>query len=328
MPVFTPTHPFQPAPGLEDPHAQTLHAALARRPRLSGLQRERVWLKDGDFLDLEVLEGSARDAPLLLLLHGLEGSSRSGYIRALLAGAAARGWGAVALNFRSCSGESNRLPRFYHSGETGDVRELLGRLGARGWGPRFAVGFSLGANVLLKLLAEDGERSPITAAAAISTPFDLQTSADALDLATGVGSVYRRVFLRSLKRKAMEKARRFPGSFDVARIRAATGVREFDDVVTAPIHGFNSAEDYYRRSSSGPLLGAIRRPTLLLSSSDDPLAPGGLPASAKTSPWLHLLETSHGGHVGFVEGQAWRPRWWADAQVLRFLEQQRESVSA
>ena len=328
MPVFTPTHPFRPARGLEDPHAQTLHAALARRPRLSGLNRERVWLKDGDFLDLEVLEGSSRDAPLLLLLHGLEGSSRSGYIRALLAGAAARGWGAVALNFRSCSGESNRLPRFYHSGETGDVRELLGRLGARGWGPRFAVGFSLGANVLLKLLGEDGERSPITAAAAISTPFDLQTSADALDLATGVGSVYRRVFLRSLKRKALEKARRFPESFDAARIRAATGVREFDDVVTAPIHGFNSAEDYYRRSSSGPLLGAIRRPTLLLSSADDPLAPGGLPASAKTSPWLHLLEPPHGGHVGFVEGRAWRPRWWADAQVLRFLEQQRESAPA
>src|SRR5690606_4813704 len=125
MPIFTPTHPFHAAPGLEDPHAQTLHAALVRRPRLSGLQRVRVRLKDGDFLDLEVLETGARDAPLLLLRHGLEGSSRSGYIRALLAGAARRGWGAVALNLRSCSGEANRLPRFYHSGETGEDRKSV-----------------------------------------------------------------------------------------------------------------------------------------------------------------------------------------------------------
>lgn len=322
MPVYIPTHPFHPAPGLDDPHAQTLHAALTRRLRPSGLRRERVWLSDGDFLDLEVLEAPSRDAPLLLLLHGLEGSSRSGYIRALLAGAAVRGWGAVALNFRSCSGEGNRLPRFYHSGETGDVREVLGRLGARGWGPRLAVGFSLGANVLLKLLAEDRDRSVLTAAAAVSAPFDLQASADALDLATGIGGVYRRVFLRSLKRKALEKARRFPESFDAGRIRAATGVREFDDVVTAPLHGFASAEDYYRRSSSGPLLMAIRRPTLLLSSADDPLAPGGIPKTAEDSPWLHRLEPPHGGHVGFVAGQAWRPEWWADAQVLHFLAQQ------
>ena len=319
MPLHTPTRPFTPARGLTDAHAQTLYAALVRKIRVPGLSRQRWWLSDGDFVDLDVLE-AAPQAPHLLLLHGLEGSSHSGYIASLLAGAARRGWGAAALNFRSCSGEENLLARFYHSGETGDPREVLAALRERTTGPLFAAGFSLGANVLLKLLAEDAEDTPLRAAAAVSTPFDLQACSDALDGGRGLGRIYRERFLSSLKRKALAKAVRYPDQLDADRIRSLRTLQGFDDAVTARLHGFASARDYYQQSSSGPLLQGIRRPTLLLNADDDPMVPGGIPRGAEENPDLHVLRVPHGGHVGFVAGSALRPRWWAERELLRFFD--------
>lgn len=280
--------------------------------------RQRWELPDGDFLDVDRLEADPL-APHVVVLHGLEGSSRAGYVAAILRGARLRGWGAIAPNFRSCSGELNRLPRFYHSGETGDLALVLERLATEVRGPLLGVGFSLGGNVLLRFLAETGERSPLVAAAGVSVPFDLERSARELDRGAGWTALYRHVFLRSLRRKALAKAACHPGAIDPGAVAGIRGIVAYDDVVTAPLHGFPDAATYYRSCSSGPSLGAIRVPTLLLSSLDDPLVPGDSIPGDRSSPWLSWLLTEKGGHVGFVGGKVWKPRFWAEEEVLCFL---------
>ncbi|HET9450402.1 MAG TPA: hydrolase [Aggregicoccus sp.] len=320
--AFSPTAPFAPAPGLRSPHAQTIFASLFRSRDVPPSRRERWDTHDGDFVDLDIYDG-VPGAPHVVLLHGLEGSSRSGYVAAILRGAHARGWGATALNFRSCSGEPNRLIRSYHSGETGDALGVLRRVRAQQPGPLFAVGFSLGGNVLCRLLEETGDAAPVDAAAAVSVPYDLEACARRLNEGGGLQRVYRARFLRSLKKKAREKARRFPGAFDLQAVEDARGLIAFDDVYTAPLHGFRDARDYYARASSGPHLGDIRRPTLLLSAVDDPMVPApGIPPEAALNPHLTLLQTPHGGHVGFVGGELHAPRFWAEEQVLHFLSRQ------
>jgi predicted alpha/beta-fold hydrolase len=232
-----------------------------------------------------------------------------------------RGWGATALNFRSCSGEPNRLARSYSSGETNDPRWVLAQLRARGIdGPLLAIGFSLGANALLKLLAEDGDQSPLVAAAAVSPPCDLARSAHALDAAYGLTALYRWSFLRSLKAKALAKAVRFPDRLSRSAIRAAHGLVAFDDAVTAPLNGFTDARDYYARCSSAPLLPHIRRPTLLLVADDDPMvSPFALTPEAYANPQLTVERTARGGHVGFVAGSVLRPVFWGEQRALDFL---------
>ncbi len=320
-PPFQPTEPFTPARGLRSAHAQTVFASLARSAKVPPLRRERWETPDGDFVDVDVLTGQPA-APALLVLHGLEGSSRSGYVAAVLRGVAARGWSAFAMNFRSCSGEPNRLPRSYHSGATEDPAWALRRLKERHGGPLHAVGFSLGGNVLLRLLAEEGEACLLSRAVAVSVPFDLSRCASELDRPGDPWALlYRARFLRTLKRKALEKAERHAGALSVERIRAARGLRDFDDAVTAPLHGYQSAAEYYARCSSAPVLDRIRRPTLLISALDDPFCPFEVPASARANPRVQVLSTRHGGHVGFVAGSLWRPRFWAEAQALAFLEQ-------
>ncbi len=316
---FQPTEPFAPARGLASPHAQTIYASLVRPTHAPPLKRERWELPDGDFVDLDTFDG-VPGAPHVVTLHGLEGSSRSGYITAILRGAAERGWGATAINFRSCSGEPNRLLRSYHSGDIGDALSVLKHLRERLTGPLYAVGFSLGANVLLRLLEETGDSTPVEAAAAVSTPFDLSACADTLDGPGPFQLLYRERFLRTLKHKAREKLRRFPGSFDVQAMERARTIRAFDDAVTAPLHGFRDVAHYYAEASSGPRLHAIRRPTLLLSAKDDPMIPATThPRDAAANPHLHLVVTERGGHVGFVAGGAFSPSFWGEAQVLAFF---------
>src|SRR5689334_21348139 len=261
---------FEPVLWLRGSHAQTVFGPLFRPPPHVPVRRERWELSDGDFLDVDRMDGDA-GAPLLVVLHGLEGSSSSHYVRGLLARARERGWRALALNFRSCSGEPNRLLRSYHSGETGDFDEAMRR--ARSESPAAPVvcaGCSLGGNVLVKWLGEQGERANVAAAAALCVPFDLALCADALDGPGAMAWVYRTRFLRSLKRKAVEKSRRFPGLFDVERVRRARTLSEFDDALTAPVHGFSGAHDYYAQSSSGPFGARVRVPLLLLGSENDP----------------------------------------------------------
>jgi uncharacterized protein len=308
--------PFVPAPLLCSGHAQTVAGSVLRKGGPVAWARTRHDTPDGDFFDVDALEGRA-GMPTLLVLHGLEGSANSGYVRVLARLAAARGFGVQALNFRGCSGEPNRLARAYHSGHTDDVEQLLAVLAPR---VVVAAGFSLGGNVLLQLLGERGEASGLAAAAAVSVPFDLAAGAATLDAPTTTAAFYRRAFLPSLKAKALEKAPRFPGAFDVERVRRLATLCAFDEAFTAPLSGFASAEDYYARCSSMHALAKVRVPTLVLSAQDDPLAPAArLPVGAADNPALTVETPAHGGHVGFVEGSLLRPRFWAEQRVLDFL---------
>ena len=318
---------FRPAGWLPGRHLQTIFGPLFRRRSKLPLVRERWELDDGDFVDVDQYGGDGREqtsAPVLLALHGLEGSSNAPYMRGLLEQARLRGLGALALNFRSCSGESNRLVRSYHSGETRDLDQVIRRVIARSPEAKILLcGFSLGGNVLVKWLGEEGAAVPpqIRGAVAISVPFDLALSARALDGPGPMARIYRRRFLHTLRRKALEKARRFPGSIHEGRLRAASSLIEFDELVTAPLHGFHSAADYYARSSSGPYLGRVRVPLLLLAAEDDPfIPPASLPVgAARENPLIRLEVSAGGGHVGFVAGSLLRPRYWAEERAIEFL---------
>jgi predicted alpha/beta-fold hydrolase len=292
-------------------HLQTIAGALAPAPRIA-FRRERWETPDGDFIDLDWAD-DGRAGPLLAVFHGLEGSSASPYARAIAAEARARGWRCVVPHFRGCSGELNRLPRAYHSGDSEEIAWIVARLGAT-----HAVGISLGGNALLKHLAETQANTRLTRAVAISAPLDLAAAGRRLD--RGLGKLlYTRTFLATLRAKSVEKHRRHPGLFDVARARQASTFWEFDDSVTAPLHGFKGADDYYARSSSGPLLGAIRVPTLVLNARNDPF----MPAAALDDVAQSLRDIScsvtlefpaTGGHAGFPG----RGRWLA-RRVMDFL---------
>ena len=312
--------PFEPAAWLRGRHAQTVFGTLFRPGPRPPVQRERWELSDGDFLDVDRMEGEP-SAPLLVVLHGLEGSSSSHYVRGLLAQARARGWRGLAMNFRSCSGERNRLLRSYHSGETGDAGEAIRRARAESPdAPLLCAGCSLGGNVLVKWLGEQGDAAPVRAAAALSVPFDLALCADALDGPGAMAWVYRTRFLRSLKAKALEKAERFPQRLDVQKVRAARTLRDFDEAITGPVHGFAGAEDYYAQSSSGPYVGRVRVPLLLISAQDDPfIPPECLPrAAAARNEFVTLEAPANGGHLGFVAGPL-VPWFYAERRAVEFL---------
>jgi len=313
---------FRPSRWLWGAHAQTMSGRFLRRATME-LRRERIELPDGDFVDLDHAPMPAKDAPVVLLLHGLEGSARRGYAMNVYRELAAYGIGGIGMNFRSCSGEPNRKARLYHSGETTDALHVLQLLAERYPNvPRGAIGFSLGGNALLKLLGEqgDGARGIVDAAVAVSVPYDLGAGADALD-STRMGRFYTSVFLKSLVAKAEGKLDVIGDKCDMDRVRAARSFRTFDDAATAPIHGFAGAEDYYTRSSSAQFLEHIRVPTLLLHAADDPFLPDAhFPhAAVANNPLLHAIVTPHGGHVGFIEGPPWNPGFWAEETAAAFL---------
>lgn len=303
-------------------HLQTIWP-LARRIRCPDYRRERWTTPDGDFIDLD-WHGPAKPAshaPLLVLFHGLEGSSRSHYARALTAAAAARGWTAVVPHFRGCSGEPNNLARAYHSGDSDEVDWILQRLAALNRKrPVLAAGVSLGGNALLKWLGERGQAAlqVVDAAVAICPPLDLTLSGHAL--ARGFNRVYTRHFLATLKAKALQKAARHPGCCNPAKVRSALTLFDFDDAYTAPAHGFAGADDYWRRASSKPWLRGIACPTLLLSAANDPFVPAAaLPSAAELAPAVRFECSRHGGHVGFL-GTPWPGgQDWLPARTLDFL---------
>ena len=317
--------PFRPSWWAPGPHAQTLAGKLLRPVLPLARVRERWETPDGDFLDVDLGPApAAGDAPVVVILHGLEGSSRRGYVLHAHDRLVRRGIQAVGLNFRSCSGEPNRLPRGYHSGETGDLAFVLERLAARFPGrPLGAVGFSLGGNILLKLLGEQGAgaRRWLQAAAAISVPYDLADGATCLE-ASLMGRFYSHYFLRSLRAKTRLKAKLLRDRIAVAAALTARTIREFDEVATAPLHGFEGAAQYYRESSCAGYLAEIRVPTLLLHALDDPfLTPAAIPFQAIAgNPALVQGFVRRGGHVGFVEGPPTAPRFWAEEEAARFLQ--------
>lgn len=317
---------YRPAWWLRGGHAQTLWGRFARRPVPVATSVEYLTTPDGDTVEVHHVT-AAPNAPRVLFLHGLEGSSRSHYVAGAFHQASTRGWGASLMVFRGCGTQPNVARRFYHSGETGDPAFVFDRLAARwpnsAW---FLLGVSLGGNVLLKWLGELGDHVDprIRAAAAISVPFDLE--AGARHISRGFARVYDANFLRSLRQKALAKLTRYPDLFDRSALERARSVYDFDEVVTGPVHGFANARDYYERSSSQRYLAQIRIPTLLLSSRDDPFLPPDVLERVQRivdgNPSLTAEFHRGGGHVGFVAGRwPWRPFYYAEWRAFRYFEE-------
>lgn len=316
--------PFHPAWWLPGPHLQTMAGKFLRTKAVPGLTRERVPTPDGDFLDLDWMPELDPSAPIALVLHGLEGHTRRGYVLEAFLALEAHGFRAVGLNFRGCSEEMNRTARFYHSGETEDIGLVVDLLRER-FRDRFiaAIGFSLGGNALLKLLGERGAegRAGLAAAVAVSVPYDLAAGADALGSGF-IAGFYTRYFVRSLQRKVRAKQELLADLLDLNAVAAARTLRAFDEAATAPLHGFGDADEYYRESSATGFLSRIRTPTLLLHALDDPFLPSAaLPRAAlHDNPHLTFVPTEHGGHVGFVQGRTpWTKGFWAESEAARFL---------
>ena len=304
---------------------QTIWGPLFRRHRIRW-RRERVATSDGDFVDLDWADSARADAPLVLLLHGLEGSSSSHYVVGLARQALARGWRAVTLNFRSCSGELNRLRPFYHSGHTADLDEVVRLLVTREPGVSIgAVGVSLGGNVLLKWLGEAQADVPraVGGAVAISVPFNLATCAATLDRGFS-RLVYTANVLATMRAKVRLKAARDPSLGDIVDVPLALRARtfaEYDRAVTAPLNGIKDERDYWTGASSAPFLRRIRLPTLLVSALDDPIVPAdALPDPAELPPAVHAEFVPRGGHAAFLEGRwPWRVESWAERRAVEFL---------
>jgi len=313
------------APGwLIGGNAQTIWPALFSKRHIGAaplFRRERWDTPDGDFVDVDWL-GEDADAPLLVLFHGLEGSSASHYAQAFAHWAREHGWRYVVPHFRGCSGEINRLPRAYHSGDYEEIGWMLGQARTVHRGRIAAVGVSLGGNALMRWAEEAGDSAARTAGAvaAVSSPLDLAAGGHAI----GSGfnrAVYTPMFLRTMKVKALAKLARHPGLFNREALLAARTLHDFDDIFTAPLHGFRDADDYWRRGSAKPHLARIRIPALVLNARNDPFVPArSLPHAHEVGPHVTLWQPEHGGHVGFPGG-----RWPGHVltlpeQVMKWLE--------
>lgn len=318
------------APGwLTGPHSQTVFTSMPwawRSPHT--LRRETLELPDGDATAIDWL-AEADDlpdaAPLLIILHGLEGSAESSYARMLMDSALERGWRSCVLHFRDCGDYRNRLPRRYHAGETNDLRHFLNELQAKrdesgNPGPLMAVGYSLGGNVLLKYLGESEQETPLSAAVGVCVPLDLHECAEALN--QGLSKGYQRYLLKRMKASVKRKFDRHTAAFDWDRAMRAKTFAEFDDAVTAPLHGFAGKQDYYDKCSAGNFLDSIEVPTLVINALDDPfMTPNVIPDEAILSDNVTLEVAENGGHVGFVSGGTpWRPTFYLPGRILEFLE--------
>ncbi len=317
--------PYRAPKWLPGGHAQTIYPILIKAAP-PAYRRERWPTPDGDFIDLDWIDGDA-GAPLVVLFHGLEGSSASHYAVAVMSLLRQRGWNGVVPHFRGCSGVPNRLPRAYHSGDSDEIDWILRRL--RDQFPRrtiFAAGVSLGGNALLKWLGEKEEAAGavVTAAAAVSAPLDLTLSGH--HLGRGFNRVYTQHFLATLRDVAADKLARFPGIFDHERLKRVRNLYDFDDLVTGPLHGFDGADDYWRRASAKPLLRGIRVPILLLNARNDPFLPAhGLPQANELSPSVTAEFPHEGGHVGFVTGSLPGRLDWLPQRLLHFFAQEPHS---
>ncbi len=313
-------------------HLQTVYPALfGTRPNII-YQRER-WdttphgKADGDFIDVDRLASTvdAKHQPMLVVFHGLEGSSISPYALNLMAEAAARGWRGLVPHFRGCSGEMNRLPRAYHSGDATEIDWILRRVKAEAPdAPVYVAAISLGGNATMKWLGEQGDDASkiATAVAAVSAPLDLMAAGAALE--QGFCKVYTRRFLATMKQKSLAKLDHHPGIFSREIAANARTLREFDNEITAPLHGYRDTDDYWTRGSAKPGLIDVRVPSLLLNARNDPFLPAAaLPRAAEVSTAVHLDFPPHGGHVGFLSGRFPGHGQWMSARVLRFFEQGR-----
>lgn len=307
---------FKAAWWLPGPHAQTIWSRFFRHDFNLSIRRERFDLPDGDFVDLDW--NTKGTGPIVLILHGLGGSIDSHYAKGLLTEIEAAGWRGVLMHFRGCSGVSNRLPRSYHAGETQDLSEILAILRAREPDVPFAVvGYSLGGNVVLKWLGQSA-KDEVKAAAAISVPFDLNLSCERIQ--QGFSKIYQWYLLRELKATVRKKAERLKPFINVKEALKAKTIKDFDRLVTAPLHGFNTVDEYYQNSSSRQYLNKIQTPTLILHAKDDPfVGHQAIPAPSELSSSIQFRLSESGGHVGFVSGHLTQPEYWIEKQVVKYL---------
>ena len=289
-------------------------------------QRTRWDTPDGDIVAVDQVAGHA-DAPLVVLFHGLEGSSQSHYARSLMAEIQRRNWRGIVPHFRGCGGEPNRLPRAYHSGDTVEIEWMLQRIrNVADGAPVFAVGISLGGNALLKWAGERGAEASdiVSAIVTVSAPYELAATGD--HLARGLNRIYTWNFLRTLKANSRLKLKQFPNLFDAAAMERARNMREFDDAVTAPLHGFKNVDDYWTRASSKPALRHIRVPTRLIHARNDPFTPARiLPTARETSHYVSFDFSDAGGHVGFLSGPFPGRFESLPKKIVHFIKQQLES---
>jgi predicted alpha/beta-fold hydrolase len=300
-------------------HAQTLWPLLIK-PRSLKFRRERWTTPDDDFIDVDFLDGPA-DSPLLVLFHGLEGSARSHYALSTAHACKKAGWRLALPHFRGCSGELNRQPRAYHSGDSDEIDWILQRLHTLNeQRPLHAAGVSLGGNALLKWAGERGTAAGqyVTGVAAMCAPLDL--AACGHHLARGFNQVYTRHFLRTLKTISANRLQQFPDLFNEEKMRQAANLYQFDDAVTAPVHGFAGADDYWQRASAKPWLKTIAIPALAVNPKNDPFLPADyLPKPSEVSPTVRLEHPANGGHVGFVSGPFPGNLDWLPQRLLHFF---------
>ena len=333
MPVLT-SHAYRPPLPLRNRHLHTVYPALFRRVKEVEYCRERIELPDGDFLDLDWSreDGStsvgleeARSAEgshqLCIFLHGLEGSTERSYIKGMVRAFNKCGWDALACNFRGCSGVTNRLLRSYHAGAIEDLVAVIEHvIAAHNYRSIALVGFSLGGNLMLKYLGDYGSQVPaiVCGAVGISVPCDLAASVEAMSVRSN--SFYMKRFMGNLREKIITKSEVFPGELDTERLHEITTFQEFDELYTAPLHGFESADAYWHACSCLSGLDDIRIPTLILSAADDPfLAPACFPVqSARENADLFLETPRYGGHVGFVDWQK-DGFYWSEQRALAFF---------
>ncbi|MEC6824806.1 hydrolase [Photobacterium piscicola] len=318
--------PFSAATGLGNPHLQTLLPRFIRRQPLFTPITQRLEMPDGDFIDLawtEQPDHTNHHQPLIILLHGLEGSFNSPYANGLLMAAKQQGWLGVMMHFRGCSGELNRHPQSYHSGDIKDVRFFIQWLRQQfPQRPFMAVGVSLGGNVLINYLANYRDNSELIAAQAISPPLNLASCSDRIQ--QGFSRVYQRYLLTSLKRTVTQKIDRQPHTMPINQQQLASinSVWQFDQAVTAPLHGFKNADDYYQRCSGLQQLMKIRSPLRIIHAKDDPFMNSDVIPSQPLPANIRYDLSAAGGHVGFINGSLLKPQFWLEHTVPAWFQQQ------
>lgn len=322
--------PYQPPFLLRQKDLNTIVPTLTRKVKLLSYRRTRLELSDGDFIDLDFSAANTRSPQIVAVFHGLEGCSDSAYIRGTCQALNQIGWDTVAVNFRSCSGEPNRLYTAYHSGLTSDIHEVVLHLSEVLSYPKiFLAGYSLGGSLCLKYTGEQGSNLPpsVQSVVGVSVPCDLTASCKNLQRRRNY--FYRRRFLRTLRKKVLYKLEAFPekATFSAPDVKNASDFFAFDNLYTAPAHGFKDAHDYYHTCSSKHFLAGIKTPTLLINALDDPfLTPECYPyETAREHPYLHFMTPKHGGHVGFANNWRLKGNSWAEDRIIEFFQQQENS---
>jgi predicted alpha/beta-fold hydrolase len=308
-------------------NAQTIYPFMLRSLIIPAYQRERLELDDGDFIDIDWLDNSI-DRPLVIMFHGLEGGSSSHYARSIMGLFQELGWRGAVVHFRGCSGTPNRLPRAYHAGDSEEIDRILHKVRERNQSlgssaPLYVIGISLGGNALLKWLGEQGKKAChiIDGAVTVSVPLDLVAAGKALD--SGFNRLYTQHFLGTLKKKVLKKLDDFPGLFDAVAVAECTTLYQFDNLVTAPLHGFSNTDEYWALSSSKPWLKHIQVPTLVINARNDPFMPSSsLPAQTDVSCSVSLEFPAEGGHVGFLSSPFPGNLTWLPERVIRFFDNQ------